>query len=227
MIYITGDTHGNYDEFLERIAPYHITKNDTVIICGDFGFVWNIPAQYYFLAKLAVQPFTIAFVDGNHEDFDLLYSYPVVEWKGGKTHKIADRIYHLMRGQRFVIEDKSFFTMGGAYSIDKAIRTEGKSWWKQELPNNEEYRTAQKTLESCGYKTDYVLTHTIPQSVIPRLGLVPDLHDAELTGYFDWLYGELSFQKWFAGHFHVDTLVKENIQILWKEVICLNDSSTE
>lgn len=219
MIYITGDTHGNYDEFLNRIYQFPITKDDTVIVCGDFGFVWDDPMHRYFLAKLTAEPFTIAFVDGNHEDFDLLYTYPVVEWNGGNVHKIADNIFHLMRGQSFKIGGKSFFTMGGAYSVDKAMRIEGKSWWKQELPTNEEYKTADETLKSCNYKADYVLSHTIPQSAIHYLGMAHDMHDAELTGYFEWLYDKLDFRKWFAGHFHVNQLVRDNVQILFDEVV--------
>lgn len=221
MIYITGDTHGEYDGFLNRIYQYQISKDDIVIVCGDFGFVWDTPYHRYFLAKLTAEPFTIAFVDGNHEDFNLLYTYPVINWNGGKVHKIANNIYHLMRGQRFVIEGKSFFAMGGAYSIDKAMRVEGRSWWKQELPNNMDYKIAEETLKSCSYKVDYVLTHTVPQSVIHYLGFVPDMNDAELTGYFEWLYGKLEFKKWFAGHFHVNRRVRDNVQVLLDEVVTI------
>lgn len=221
MIYITGDTHGNYNDFMNRIRQHKISKGDIVIVCGDFGFVWDIPENRWVLTKLTAEPFTIAFVDGNHEDFNLLYTYPVIDWNGGKVHKIADNIYHLMRGQRFIIEGKSFFTMGGAYSTDKARRTEGKSWWKQELPDNNEYKIAEETLKSCGYQADYVLTHTVPQSVIHYLGFVPDMHDAELTGYFEWLYGELKFKKWFAGHFHVNQLVKDNVQVLFDDMLLI------
>ena len=39
MIYITGDTHGEYDHFLNRVYRDHVTEKDTVIVCGDFGFV--------------------------------------------------------------------------------------------------------------------------------------------------------------------------------------------
>ena len=219
MIYITGDTHGDYDGFMYRLRQLPIEKEDTVIVCGDFGFVWNTPVHRYSLAKLTAKPFTIVFVDGNHEDFDLLYTYPVVEWNSGKAHKIADNVYHLMRGQRFEIEGKSFFTMGGAYSVDKAMRVEGRSWWKQELPTNEEYKTAETTLNACNYKVDYVLSHTVPHSVIRYIGEIPDNHDSELTGYFEWLYDELDFNTWFAGHFHINQLVRDNVQILFDEVI--------
>lgn len=219
MLYITGDTHGEYDDFLNRIYQKGIRKGDTVIICGDFGFVWDDPYHRCFLAKLTAEPFTIAFVDGNHEDFTFLNAHPIVEWNGGNTHRIAGNIFHLMRGQHFTLEGKTFFTMGGAYSIDKAMRREGVSWWKEELPTNEEYKIADETLKQHGYEVDYVLTHNVPQSVIHYLGLKPDLHDAELTGYFEWLYGELKFKKWFAGHYHVNKLIKDNVQILYDEMI--------
>lgn len=71
--------------------------------------------------------------------------------------------------------------MDVAYSGDKAMRVEGKSWWEQELPNNKEYKIAEETLKSWSYKVDYVLTHTVSQSVIHYLGFVPDMHDAALT----------------------------------------------
>ena len=218
MIYITGDTHGNYYELIQRIEPLDLTESDTLIVCGDFGFVWTQPYVKIILSRLNNLPFTIAFIDGNHEDFDLLYTYPVEKWNGGLVHRIEESIYHLMRGQRFEIEGKSFFTMGGAYSIDKAMRHEGTSWWKEELPNSEEYKTAWETLDNCGYEVDYVLTHTVPQSAVDELNCSVDTHDAELTGYFEWLYGELKFKKWYAGHFHVNKLVKDNIQILYDKV---------
>ena len=45
MIYITGDTHGefkyrfNTENFPEQ---REMTKDDYVIICGDFGGVWDV-----------------------------------------------------------------------------------------------------------------------------------------------------------------------------------------
>lgn len=73
-------------------------------------------------------------MDGNHENFDLINEYPVEEWCGGKVHIIRcdkegkPKIIHLMRGQVFEIEGKKIFTVGGAYSIDKYMRTPHRSW---------------------------------------------------------------------------------------------------
>lgn len=215
MIYITGDTHGSFRDFSERIHSKNVKKGDIVIVCGDFGFLWGDQMHNYYLQMLRFEPYTILFVDGNHENFDMLNEYPVTEWNGGKVHKIHENIYHLMRGQVFDIENKKFFTFGGAYSIDKAMRRPNISWWKEELPTNEDYDTAKANLEKCGYKVDYVITHTIPQSAIHRLSKIPDPNDAELTGYFEWLYNNLEFTKWYAGHFHTNILINDNLQILY------------
>ena len=44
MIYITGDCHGNFERFEPYIFPEQaeMTKDDYVIICGDFGGVWEL-----------------------------------------------------------------------------------------------------------------------------------------------------------------------------------------
>ncbi len=221
MIYITGDTHGDYDDFMFRLKQTNITSGDTVIVCGDFGFVWNTAYEKNVLNWLSTEPYTIAFIDGNHEDFDLLKTYPVIKWRGGNVHRIAGNIYHLMRGQMYQIEGKSFFTFGGAYSIDKKYRQEGKTWWPDELPSPEDYKTASKTLEENDFTVDYVLTHTIPTFAIRMIGVSPDPHDAELTGYLEWLFGKLQYKMWFAGHYHVNKMVQNKIHILHEQVILL------
>ncbi len=224
MIYVTGDTHGDYYEFISRIRNSGVKKGDTVIICGDFGFIFNYEQHKYFLLKLTIEPFTIAFVDGNHEDFNLLNDtkkYPIEEWNGGQIHRIAHNIVHLMRGQYFKIEDKSFFTMGGAYSIDKDTRIEGISWWEEELPSPKEYQIADTTLNNINFKVDYIITHTLPVSAIYRIGVIPVIGDGELTNYFENIYNKITFKKWFAGHFHVNKQVNEKLRVLYDDIIKL------
>ena len=124
MIYITGDCHANFSRFSTNIFPEQkeMTKDDYVIICGDFGGVWDkgeeSPREKWDMNWLEDKPFTTLFVDGNHENFDRLYTYPVEEWHGGKVHKIRDSVIHLMRGQVYEIDGKKFFTFGGAASHD-------------------------------------------------------------------------------------------------------------
>ena len=91
MIYATGDTHGNF----QRFAPEHfpeqagMTKEDYMIICGDFGGVWDGgKKEERNLDWLEDLPFTTLFISGNHENFDLLSKYPTEEWNGGTIQRI-------------------------------------------------------------------------------------------------------------------------------------------
>lgn len=211
MIYIMGDTHGDMSRFTYPIDN-DWTSDDKIIICGDFGFIWELESnenKYRIesekLKTLESKPYEILFISGNHENFDRLKQFPTRIRYGGKVKQIRKNIFLLMRGQLFTIENHTFFTMGGAYSIDKSRRCEHISWWKEELPNNEEYKTAIQTLKD-NPKVDYILTHTAPKTIIKMMKY--DLFDdLELTGFFDWMMHEISFKKWFFGHFHIDTKI--------------------
>ena len=63
---------------------------------------------------LARKDFTLLFVDGNHENYDLLAEFPVQMWHGGKVQMIRENVIHLMRGQMFNLQGRRFFTFGGA-----------------------------------------------------------------------------------------------------------------
>ena len=67
---------------------------------------------------LAQKDFTLLFVDGNHENYDLLAEFPVQMWHGGKVQMIRENVIHLMRGQMFNLQGRRFFTFGGARSHD-------------------------------------------------------------------------------------------------------------
>ena len=124
MIYVTGDCHGEFKKFTTAAFPEQkeMTKDDIVIICGDFGGVWDeneSRSEAYWLDWLDKKPFTTVFADGNHENFDRLYNdYQTVDFCSGKAHKIRDSVYHLMRGEIFVFDGRKFFVFGGASSHD-------------------------------------------------------------------------------------------------------------
>ena len=62
-----------------------MTRDDYMIICGDFGGVWDGgKKEERNLDWLEDLPFTTLFISGNHENFDLLRKYPTEEWNGGK-----------------------------------------------------------------------------------------------------------------------------------------------
>ena len=227
MVYITGDTHGEQGRFfqLSEAGEATWTEEDILIVCGDFGFIYADSAEErIFLNELEKKPYTICFCDGNHENFPAIYSYPCEQWNGGKIHRIRKNVLHLMRGQIFTIDGQRFFTMGGAYSRDKEMRIEGRSWWREELPNGEEYREAIANLEKCGKSVDYVITHTAPKELILRMGRYPDPHDAQLTGFFDWILYEIEYKQWFFGHWHTDAQQDQNHRALWFDVVRLGET---
>jgi predicted phosphodiesterase len=108
MILVTGDTHGNIDfNKIKLLSDKKIlTMNDYLIIAGDFGAIWDKNTLDSDLSVYENLNFNILFVDGNHENFNLLNSFPVQKWNGGDVHVIRDNIKHLKRGQVFIIDNK-------------------------------------------------------------------------------------------------------------------------
>ena len=131
---------------------------------------------------------------------------------GGKAHKVYDSIYHLMRGQVYNICNKSIFTFGGASSIDKHLRVEGISWWKEEEFNYTEASTAYENLNKVNWEVDYVLTHSAPFSIKYKL-YVPSATERLLEA----ILRNIRFKRWYLGHYHKDMKL-DNFSILYNRV---------
>jgi hypothetical protein len=210
-LFVTGDTHSNIDirKLRTKLFPESksLSKDDYVLIVGDFGLVWdNLNEERYWQKWLANKPFTTLFIDGNHENFDLLNAYPVVEWKGGKIHKINESIYHLMRGQVYEIDGMKIFTFGGAKSSDIQYRKEHKTWWKEELPTAEEYMEALINLEKCSWEVDFIVTHTCPTSSLNIINerCQIEREPSHINDFFETIKEKVKYRHWYFGHFHQD-----------------------
>ena len=247
MIYLTGDIHGHvFERFTPKSMPGEDTwtSQDKLIVLGDFGLIFYPPIEI-FLDKLALEQekiaflekkqYEILFIDGNHECFPRLTAeFPEEERYGGTVRRIGKNIFWLQRGQIYTIEDKTFFCMGGAYSIDKAQRLARENeilqdyenqpdmhlfWWPQELPSNEEYKRASENLLAHNRKVDYVLSHTAPRTLIQMMGRTPDPHDYELTGLLDYVWYEIEFKHLYFGHWHEDLKVHPKADALYYNVL--------
>lgn len=225
MIWLCGDTHGKEDfgkvkEFFDTIeGSESISKDDYLIILGDAGVCWDAGAMDLVIQEMMHDlPCTVLWIDGNHEDFEEIEKYPVEEWHGGKVQFIRDDIIHLMRGQVFEIEQKTFFTFGGGNSIDKRWRTPYISWWPQEMPSWEEYEEGMRNLEKVDWSVDYVLTHTCPEHIAHLL--VADVYpgEGELLRYFDDISQQLEFDMWYFGHWHLDQ-TEDQFRCLWYDIV--------
>ena len=220
MIYVTGDTHGNFRRFQPEYFPEQagMTKNDVVIIAGDFGGVWfGDSRDDETLDWLERLPFTLAFVCGNHENYDALERYPVAEWHGGKVHRVRPHVLHLMRGQVFELESYRFFTMGVAKSHDTNHRINHISWWRQELPSDEEYSEALQNLERYNWQVDYIITHCAPTSI----ALMGSRHNEadRLTDFLQEVRERAKYYYWLFGHYHDNKAVDEKHILLWEQIV--------
>lgn len=227
-VYLVGDTHGLTD--INKVTEYFdvdsLTEDcskekDYLIILGDCGALLdggeNDKEVQHILNSL---PVTVLFVDGNHENFDLLNEYPECEWHGGKVHMISDSIYHLMRGQVFEIDGNTFFTFGGGNSVDKAWRTPGISWWVEEMPSYYEYEEGFRNLEKVNWKVDYIITHTCPREIIYLLVNYYKDGEEELQQYLQRVADKVEFEGWYFGHFHIDEDM-DKFHCLWDEIVML------
>ena len=196
MIYITGDCHGDWRRFSLDCFPEQkeTTRNDYVIICGDFGLWHDTSSERYWLDWLNNKPFTTLFVDGNHENYDRLNNFEEIDFLGGKAHQIRENIYHLMRGYVFKICDKKIFAFGGASSHDiedgilnetdfdsyndfraawkewdkkgKMFRVNHYTWWSDEMPNEKEKERGIENLKKCNNDVDFIVSHCCPQEQV-------------------------------------------------------------
>ena len=208
MIYVTGDTHIpidvsklNTENFPEQ---KQMTKSDYVIVLGDFGLYWKKNKTFeYWYKWLQEKPWTTLWLDGNHENHQWINSMEVTEWNGGKVHKDG-HIIHLMRGQVYNIEEKTFFIFGGADSIDRIYRQECIDWWAQEVPNFQEINEGLDNLEKYNNSVDYVLTHTCPYSLITSMLKLNPSGINNVEKILQQFYEVLSFDKWYFGHWHTN-----------------------
>lgn len=244
MIYITGDTHGDFTRFSNgrmRIQGMELTEEDYIIICGDFGLCWAKNGTFNYNCKnFTEKKYTILWVQGNHENYDMIAEYPIEKWHGGNVrHVVRDKVILLERGQVFEIEGKKFFTFGGAASHDVQggildrndcdfehnrfealnsglpFRIVHESWWKEELPNEVELSEGRRNLAAHNYKVDYVITHCCATNIqnklkVPGRVLYPDL----LTDYLQEIEEKLHYKHWFFGHYHMDLNVDEKHTLL-------------
>jgi len=245
MIYITGDTHGDIrrlstSSFFEQ---KDMTKDDYVIILGDFGMVWDYKGESRFerhwLDWLEEKPFTTLFIDGNHENHDRLDAMEVEEWNGGKVHRVRPSVIHLMRGSVYDIDGLKVFAFGGASSHDikdgilepddprikswskdfgRLFRVNKRSWWERELPSEAEMEEGRQNLAAVDWKVDYVLTHCTSASTTVLIGGNSYEQDI-LTRYLQEIREKLTYKRWFFGHHHIDKQVNAEEICLYEQIV--------
>ena len=206
MIYVTGDMHGIRERF-STPALRKLKKGDFLIVSGDFGFIWEgTKDEAAFLKKIGKKKYTVAFIDGAHENFDLLEQYPEEDFCGAKARHISGNLWHLSRGQVFDMDGKRIFAMGGGENTEFDTQMISHEWSGREIPTDEELRFGAANLQKNDNKVDYIITHEPPMKLKEFLGLrhKGETHISGLNTYLEELSHAVKFTRWFFGALHLD-----------------------
>lgn len=230
-IYLTGDTHG---EVFERIVQlkrnYDLTKDENLlIVLGDFGLIWDDKwwKQVKYIERYIKDNhlnLEIISVKGNHENFDIINTFPKIQKYNSELIKVSDRISFFENGNIYHIDNNIFAVFGGALSIDKAYRTEGKTLWADEIPSKETMQKFVDELDKYNTEKLILLTHTTATNEIYYLDMYPmegKLSD-DVAQYLQFIKDNYKFKAHLHGHFHCEKYVKEtNSTCLFKSIIKL------
>lgn len=249
MMYVTGDCHADWRKFNKECFPEgtNLTRDDYILVLGDFGIWDNSKREKWWFDWMEEKNFTILFVDGNHENFDILNNFPVSKWKGGNVHFVRKNIIHLMRGQIFDIDGYKFFTFGGANSHDiedgileiddpnlkskkKSLaklnkyryRINHESWWKEEMPSKEEMILGKDNLFKNNNEINFIVSHDCPSIVLNKLDSCSnDYKSDKLNEYFDEIANNNKFDIWLFGHHHENKKIDNKYICLYEQIIKL------
>lgn len=162
QILLVGDLHGNVHALQRAFTQAMYAEAIAIVQLGDYGFGWRTNGNKCWFATItsdmaAETGIPFYWIDGNHENFDLLESYPVDE---AGLREVAPNVFHITRGATITFGQTKFLALGGAYSVDKPNRAVGKSWWPQEMITEED-------VERCiaAGSADVLLTHDIPDGI--------------------------------------------------------------
>lgn len=126
QVYITGDTHGQFERVIEFCARREVEPENTFVILGDAGLnYYNDRRDRKKKDQLAQVPITFFCLHGNHEmrpSEEL--GYEVAEYHGGKVwmQPAYPNILFAIDGEVYDFNGNSCIVIGGAYSVDKYYR---------------------------------------------------------------------------------------------------------
>lgn len=147
---LIGDIHGKWEEYAQKLETYQPERSVQV---GDFG--WGFPTKFPEFHEQRITALHDAmdnfggenrYIRGNHDNPTAC-----------KEHKycIDDATFE---------EDTGIFYLGGAFSIDKDIRTPGVDWWEDEELSYDDLNNAIDVYEKA--KPRIVISHELPEDIV-------------------------------------------------------------
>lgn len=223
---VTGDTHGLYDyKKIMNFDQYfgdNLDKSDIFVVLGDWGAIWYDGSRqfqgmnyndYIVETHWEKRPWTTFVVLGNHENYQEIAKYPIVNFCGAAAIKFNDSVYGAITGEVYNLNGYYCLAVNGADSHDRAFRTEGRDWWPQERISEEEMQKAM----SAGYNwkvVDFIFSHTGGSEVCSWFGFKPTISDERL----DKILESVKHKTHFCGHYHCDKII-DKTRILYNDIV--------
>ena len=241
MIFITGDKHGSFESISKFCYINGTTKSDILIILGDVGLNYYLNKKDNYLKRIVSKlPITIFCIQGNHEErpskinkYNIKYKYKYKRLNVTGKIYVEEKYPNILfaeNGEIYLINDKIFYVIGGAYSIDKYFRLEkqkngfdGYYWFEDEQLSKEEKDKILNDFQK-NINIDYILSHTCPKKYIPTEEFLSwvnqDTVDDSMEIFLDKIEDIAIYKKWYCGHWHINKNI-DKISFLYDSIECI------
>jgi predicted phosphodiesterase len=127
---VAGDWHGNLGTARAAIRTLKHESIHLLFQVGDLAVRWPGAKKGRFDSRLetllADADIEFLFIDGNHDNHEELRRLPL---RPDGTSRLSEHIHYIPRGTVIERAGLRIGGLGGAYSIDRRHRTEGKDLW--------------------------------------------------------------------------------------------------
>jgi hypothetical protein len=184
VVALAGDWHGNLAWATARMNDIADRGASIVLHLGDFG-IWPGSSGRKFLFRVnrlcTERGLDLLVTPGNHEDWGRLTAL----WENRKNRDpetgdplplyLEEHVAVVPRGYVWEMEGRRFVSLGGAPSVDFPQRTEGRSWWREEMIQPEDVERTTRN----GAGADVMLAHDAPDAPVqtPKVAAITSTNE--------------------------------------------------
>ncbi len=229
-IYLTGDTHGQFERIETFCKEQKTGIGDTLVILGDAGLNFHGNLRDTMRKQLLSDlPCTFFCIHGNHEQRPgPELGYELSSYHGGQVwvQPQYPNIVFAIDGEVYDFCGHSCLVIGGAYSIDKHYRLAmGYGWWPDEQPSPQVKEKVEQVLEERNWQVDVVFSHTCPLKYEPVEVFLPGVDqstvDKSTEEWLGQIEAKLDYQQWFCGHYHTEKQL-ERLRFMFRDYTILS-----
>lgn len=242
MIAVISDVHFPSDQARQKKFEKGLQKLSGIkalFVCGDFTDNRKDTKEEEMMklpGYLKDLPYPVFYIDGNHEDYEVLKRLPkigetekeallqydcIIETQS--TKKAADGVYYLERGSVCAADGCRILAIGGSTTGPGYRKNHPDIWQPDEDLTQQDQEKIKEALRKNQAAFDLILTHTLP---IDRLKEWFPEKDVSVTNeILQDVWEESSYQHWLFGHFHEDMDYPDgNFHCLYEDAMLIEKS---